>query len=78
MKWEQNRKVPEAIDNMLLILIPIFKELGFEDPKNESIIFQLIIEGIVQNIVSDGIKSQMDKKNVLLKKYLGRKTAQIS
>jgi len=78
LKWEQNRKVPEAIDNMLLILIPIFKELGFEDPKNESIIFQLIIEGIVQNIVSDGIKSQMDKKNVLLKKYLGRKTAQIS
>lgn len=69
LKWEEEYNNPNKMKPVIDKLSWAFGELGFEDPANEALLLNQLLDAIGTGILRDGYKSQTGLKDLLLSKY---------
>ncbi len=69
LKWQKEYNNPDKMKPLLEKLAVSFKELGYEDPEKEAELFNLILEGIANDILKGNQDKSSGMKEFLLKKY---------
>ena len=69
LKWELEISGREKTQPLIDKLAWAFEALGYENPENEALVLQHILESILGGIIKDGIETQKHLHRFLLDKY---------